>query len=316
MGRNLNAFKTLAYQGVRPGTPPNMVLNVRRPTLKDYIEYEIGDLWVIPKKGPDAPAIDPTSEVWILVSKRYSQGIWKRIHGHGGGPSGPFVINQIVISTPGAGTYTPSTNMAEVQIEIIGGGGGGGGSGEPFPEGGGPGGGGGAAGYVSKIFSSTDIGASQSYFIGSGGNGGVGNANAPDGTDSTFASGSLLMTASGGKGGAAATPAALTVGAGYGGAASGGSLNIAGQAGFWPAIVTGLGVQTVPSGAGGSTIYGAGGYPVWTGTGGSGAAADGLNGNGYGSGGGGAWTTVNSPAYEGVGGRGANGVLIITEYLS
>lgn len=57
--RKLSGLNTLAYMGVDPTTPPDLVIETRRPTIHDYLEFNIGDFWLV--KG--------TEEVWILVAK-------------------------------------------------------------------------------------------------------------------------------------------------------------------------------------------------------------------------------------------------------
>ncbi len=157
MGRGLTGINPLKYRGVRPGTPPNMVIFKRRPTIKDYIEYEIGDLWVIPKRAPDAPTTDPSKEVWILVSKRYQQGIWIRFRFGGNTPTGAgYIITEY--NTPGAtGNHTLDEQTQLVEIHAWGAGNSGAGGGLEYM-GTGFSGGGGGGGYLHWLIPASTFG--------------------------------------------------------------------------------------------------------------------------------------------------------------
>jgi len=213
-------------------------------------------------------------------------------------------------------TYSKPSNLLYVKVTVIGAGGGGGGSrkGEAVGEAGG-GGGGGGGGTVIKTYLDTDLDAGESITVGAGGTG----ANGSDGTagatggNSTFKS----LTGSGGVGGNTAAPSANMVFSpkGAGGAASGGDINVAGQDGSG-GVAQGTGLDTVIIWAGhggGSTLSGGMMGTIWGGT--ADSQYDGDNATGIGSGGpGGIVMNDTDPQYAG-GGDGADGIVIIEEYL-
>ena len=184
----INGLNPLIYTGGMP----NVVIDTRRPTTKDYIGYEIGTQWIIPKKSASASASDPSQEFWFLVSKRENVGVWKRLRG-GGNPTSTLSVNIIVLDTPGAGTYTPSEGMTECIVECVGGGGGGIGVKANYVSGTNGYSGSGGGGYCKKLFTALDIGLSQSYIVGAGGSGGIASlvdnlTAGNDGGDTTFGS--------------------------------------------------------------------------------------------------------------------------------
>lgn len=192
-----------------------------------------------------------------------------------------------------SGTYTPTQGTKRIRVTITGGGGGGGGcqafsSGETFF-----GAGGGAGGTVISVI--TISATSYSVVIGSGGTGGSGATVGNRGGDSKFAS---LITAPGGQGAGKTT--VTNTGGGGGGVPSTGDIRISGgdgddgQAGAFP-------------------VCGCGGVSYWGG-GGRAAVGGGSNGLARGSGGGGAYDN----GYTGTvmrGGRGADGICIIEEFM-
>ena len=225
-------------------------------------------------------------------------------------PVGNTTINIIVLDTPGAGTYTPNTNLLQATVECIGGGAGGQGTGTSGSMAN-IGRSGGSGGYVKKLFSKSALGAMQPYFVGSGGAGGAAGINdGANGTDTTFSSGGSLLTAGGGQ------QRGTNFLTGGGGTATGGDINIPGQAGYpgnSPSQTTAWTIGV--GGPGGNSMYGSGGSAAI----GSGASStpyqSGFNGTGYGSGGsGGAVAQGSVPNVAG--GNGADGVIIITEYIS
>lgn len=209
-------------------------------------------------------------------------------------------VNTYIITS--TSTYTPTPQCQFVEVQIFGGGG----SGSGLPGGAGSidgWGGGGAGAYSTGTFRVSFLSPSILVTIGAGG-AGVAGSNGNNGGSSSF--GSLITNVGGGL-------AALNGRAGVGGApgtSTGGDLNIAGQSGThgFSALV---GNNISFSGAGGNTIYGAGGRALY-----SFALSPGSNGNpglGYGSGGSGS-LCFNGVTYAG--GNGAPGICIIKEYQS
>lgn len=233
------------------------------------------------------------------------------------GPAGAQAAPTRQIFTSGAGTYTRPDNVIAILVECIGGGGGGGGAGA-----GGNGTGcvgvaqGGAAGqYASKLIANPS--ASYAYSVGVGGpKGGSAPTAGTAGGDTTF--GTTVVRAKGGAGGAAG-------GATYIGA-NGGTTGVGGASG---SEANGIGDVVVAGGSGGNGIamtggngsttrfaHGACGGASYFGSGGqggvgTGAATPGIDGFARGSGGGGGALIDGG---WGDGGKGAPGIIIITEF--
>jgi hypothetical protein len=209
--------------------------------------------------------------------------------------------------------YTPPSNLLYAVVEITGGGGGGGGgattaSGEIS---GGAGGGGGE--YVRKVFNRSALLPTVTVDIGARGTRGSSAGSAGgDGADTTFGS---LLTAQGGRGGDYRQPTTSDIprgggrGGGYNTTPVSGEVRQPGQPGSSIFRFGSYGV----AGNGGSAGSGSGGANAITSASGSGAYT-GEDATGYGGGGSGAW--VGSAAAGKVGGYGAQGVCVITEYRS
>jgi len=216
------------------------------------------------------------------------------------------VVTQVFTSS---GTYTPTAGMKYCIIECIGAGGGGAGAVSPGAGNGSCGMGGGAGGYARKTVSAATIGVSQAVTIGAGGAGGAntGSNGVAGGTTSVGA----IVSATGGDFGlgtgafgagwifAAATD-------GTGGTGVGGDVNTTGNAGD---IGFGLGASFTLGGRGGASFFG--GFAKTNSC--VGSAAPGFAGVTYGAGGGGAACQNNVGGA--VGGAGADGIVIITEFV-
>lgn len=214
-------------------------------------------------------------------------------------------ITQIAIQKfTTTGTYTPTSGMKYCIIECVGGGAAGGSSAQSAAPSMNAAGGGGAGSYSRKVSTAASIGSSQTATIGAGGTPGAAGTNAGgNGGDTSIGS---ICIGKGGSGGAGAGSGGQSSG-GAGGVAGTGDLTVVGnpgQPGGGGNVVTFI----MPSGAGGSSIYGAGGNsgisPGYTGN----------AGNSYGSGGSGGFSFANSAAVQG--GAGAPGIIIITEFIS
>lgn len=183
----------------------------------------------------------------------------------------------IVTTFIASGTYTKSAGLKYAVIEVVGGGGKGG-TGDSANYGTGGGGG----GYARKTLVTGSIGATETVTIGTGSTGSGGVA-------SSFG---VLVTAGGGTDGG--TPGNEP---GTGGLGGGGDINSKGQGG-------GAGTRLNGVGNGGSSVLG----------GGAGGILNAGNGNIGGQyGGGGSGGPLN--AAGSVGGNGADGVVIVTEYF-
>lgn len=212
-----------------------------------------------------------------------------------------FVLNFQTFTT--SGTYVPTTGMKYCIIQTIGGGGAGGGSQTTNGSQVAAGSGGGGGEYASAIFSAATIGVSQIVTIGAGGTGILGSEGTAGGTTSVGS----LISSNGGQPGLNGT--AESGGAGGGGlggtGGTGGNFRtpgVPGEAGF--GIFSPL---LTLSGAGGSAVYGSGGNAIPT-------NGNGNVGLGYGGGGGGS-CNITSQGTAKIGGNGASGVAIITEYI-
>ena len=218
---------------------------------------------------------------------------------------------QTFIYTGSSQTYTPTSGMLYCTIEVVGGGGGGGGSSSSGGSNSSVGGAGGAGGYSRKTVAASIIAASQTVKIGAGGSGGgAGNNNGV--TGGTTSVGAIVSATGGvfGTGSSANTHA--TSPGGIGGVGSSGDFNCNGGAGdpSFTVLVAGV-VQLCQSGNGGNSIFGGGGLGVSNG----GTSADGNAGTNYGSGGCGAISASSDGGAASVGGDGAPGIVIITEYI-
>lgn len=229
-------------------------------------------------------------------------------------PSG-IAIKSVNLQQFAAGTttYTPSSNMVSIIVEIIGGGGGAGGSlggsaGNFSTSGGGTGG-----GYCRKIYTSAQLGANAAVIVGAFGQGGnAGNNAGNDGGDSTFTpagAGAALFAPGGTHGSGAASSTTLTTsGSAIANTPTGGDLNIAGQdggAGAITSITTGIFLLA----SGGGSALGQGAPMIVKAFGSSYQGHDGV---GYGAGGGGAGSSTVSKS----GGSGTDGICLVWEFIA
>lgn len=80
--RGLNGNSSLAYRGVRPTTPPNLVIHPRVPNIHDYKEFCIGDIWINSAGRLLTPPIFPgAGDVYILTSVARNVATWIPILG-------------------------------------------------------------------------------------------------------------------------------------------------------------------------------------------------------------------------------------------
>lgn len=215
------------------------------------------------------------------------------------------VVTQVFTSD---GIYTPTAGMQTCVIECVGGGGGSGGITAAAVN---ATGGGGAGGYARKTVSAATIGVSQSVVVGLGGAAGA-NTGTNGGTGGTSSVGAIV-SATGGVGsvGNAAGSANKVIGlGGLGGVGSSGDINSNGMPGNYGTAFLSTGVDYFSfGGAGGNSYFGGGGIS-FAGIGAVGSA--GSTATAYGGGAGGAAT---SSVVARAGGNGADGVVIITEYV-
>jgi hypothetical protein len=216
-------------------------------------------------------------------------------------------INVQVFTGNGTYTYTPTAGMLYCIIEVVGAGGGGGGCAASGASTSSAGGGGGGGGYSLGVFSASSIGASKTVTVGKGGAGGSAgnNAGSTGGTSSV----GVLLSATGGGGGSGNSASATNFVAGAaGGSGSSGSVNLNGQAGGigWNSVSASVSI----AGFGGGTQKGNSTQSATTVVAGVQA---GPGGQIYGGGGGGGCNGISAAAQAG--GSGADGIVIITEYV-
>jgi hypothetical protein len=210
-----------------------------------------------------------------------------------------------------SGSFTPTSGLVSAIVFATGGGGGGGGADGADTASGGGGGGGGAGGTAIGVFSNSQM-TGATYACGVGGSGGStsgGNGTAGGTTTFTPSSGTALTANGADFGNGSGQPA---VGAradgGVGGVASGGLFNVDG----------GDGADGAGDDVGEMGLGGLGGGAFW-GSGGSSGAAQGsgqragASATTYGSGGGGAGCVDTTTGAAG--GNGANGVIMVIEFL-
>lgn len=202
-----------------------------------------------------------------------------------------------------SGTYTPHANMLYVQVESIGGGGAGGGV-IGAASSGASGGGGGAGGYTVSFLARASVASPQTVTIGAGGapvSGGTGG----NGGATSFG---LLNSANGGNGGIAGNATSTSLGAGGNGATAASLGNrlyggAPGQNGYAsaPGVVVAIGGPN-----GGDSVLGGAGKGGYNSAGSAGTAP--------GAGGGGV-ASYDNPGNR-IGGAGASGLVIVTEFCS
>ena len=224
-------------------------------------------------------------------------------------------VNIQLVTTTGAGTYTPTTGMKYVIVEAQAGGGAGGGAAATAANNVASGAGGGGGEYITALFTASQIGASKAFSVGAGGTqGAVGDNNGNAGGNTTFNTTFIVTNGGTGGDGSAANANTGVVILGVGGAGgSGGTVatgtlikqNI-GQNGH---IGLALAQNNYASGAGG--IAG-GGYPGPIGI--YNAATNVGNNGANGSGGSGGGTNNSLTAVSG--GVGGDGFIRFIEYIS
>ena len=200
-------------------------------------------------------------------------------------------------------TWAKPSNLKYVIVEMVGGGGGGGGAATNSTISSG-GGGGGGAGYARKIISNSVLNSTESVVIGVGGSGGLVGADGGVGGISLFGG---YCSATGGNYGEGTNSGGIPGSGGGGGIGMGGDINCKGQGGSAGNTGSGSGIIK-QSGTGGSSVLGGGAESFSN----DGNSVSGTNGGQYGGGGSGGYDHPSgSPT---IGGAGASGVVIVTEY--
>ena len=216
-----------------------------------------------------------------------------------------FTSVHVQTFTPaGSYTYTPTSGMKYYTVQVQGAGGGGGASGTQEA---GSGSGGGAGGYCIGLYPAASVGSSTAVIVGAGGATGTTTLSGVTGGTSSFGS---LQSATGGVGAEAANNSGVIYNyfGGSGGTATGGYLQCGGAAGDDSCFYNNVGTGNFSHcGNGGDSFFGGGGESAASGSGTAGG-----NGAAPGAGGGGG---SNSGSGGTAGGSGADGVVIVTEYV-
>jgi len=302
----------LTYEGVNAPTPPNFIFETRAPTSSDYIGIDIGTIWLNQIKTPGTPPTYGNSEPYMLVAKAQSFGTWIGLGGGGSTNQGDVVKVQSFI-TAGTYNYVPSAGVTSVIVEVIGGGGGSGGAISATNGYCNATGGAGAGAYAKSFYTAAEIGNLQVVVVGVGGT--LAAAGALGGTGGTSSFGTLISCTGGiGSQLVSATPVPQ-IGA-LGGTATGGNIvNIPGQSGGVSSVFTQSTQSFATSGAGGSTLYGAGGAAVANSNvvGGAGYIAN--PGTGYGGGASGSASFADIAGPNPTGAQGFSGLVLVTEFI-
>ncbi len=207
-------------------------------------------------------------------------------------------------------TWTMPSGLVYIIIEICAAGGGGGGA-LGNATGASCANGGGAGEYAKKKILAEDLGSTETVTVGVGGSGGAAGNNAgSSGEDTSFGAHLSAVGGTGGNGSGNFTsfPSSGTVAGGTGGSGgSGGGIRVPGSDALPGVVWTATG--TAKSKGGGNPLA-----PFTTDTGTFSDDTDGATGRGYGGGGSGGRSSSNSTSRAG--GDGADGVVIVWEYIS
>jgi len=103
MSYELDGTNPLAYMGVKPSKPPQMLVLKKRPTNTDN-NFNLGTLWLIPQS-----IVGPDEELWFLADKKANVAVWKQLYPGAGAGTTDFETD--------AGTATEIAG----QIKILGG---------------------------------------------------------------------------------------------------------------------------------------------------------------------------------------------------
>lgn len=116
MNQRLDGRSPLAYMGVKPTTPTQMVINKdRRPTTNDLQNFQLGTWWIIPTRSSA-----PTNEVWILINKTASAATWIELDSGGGSvvPGAQYTL----LTADGSGGYGPNVGPGTAGQVLLSGG--------------------------------------------------------------------------------------------------------------------------------------------------------------------------------------------------
>lgn len=260
--------------------------------MAEYLGSGNWKIWFYQRAGA-SPLPDPGTSGNLLIS---NGTIWTS--------SAVAGIKTVKLVTFGiSGTYTPTAGMVYCIAEAVGGGGGSGGCAANNESMSGAGAGG---GYARKVLSAAAIGVSQTVTIGAGGTAGTTGPGAGGNGGNTSLG--ALITANGGTGGLAATTVTIgVIRAGVDGGSGSGDISIGGQPSTYGMNIS-TNIQVV--GCGGGSYF----SPMARG-GNRTSNVVAITGANSGYAGSGASAAMSGGSAQ-AGAAGADGLLIITEFLS
>lgn len=297
--------------GITDAWLSNYAVGVGTTQVPNGVSFDAGGQFRVKTDGVSIPAklYDSVNAVGAAGSILYSTGSlieWGSI-------SAAVTDFKVTTYSTGTGTFTTDSNTIFAQVYVTGAGAGGGAA-DSDGAAGGAAGGGGAGGTAIKWFTLAELGASAAYSVGTGGAGGSGNGgNGVAGGSSTFnpAGTGATLTGNGGSPGtgtgSAYAPAEGGFNGGNGGTATNGDINHSGLDGGYGIAPS---AATLCGGNGGASFHG----------GGANAPLLNVTGNAVGNaatipGGGGSGAVNGNSTTSRNGGDGADGIIIVVEYL-
>ena len=298
--------------GITDAWLSNYAVGVGTTQVPNNVSFDAGGQFRVKTDGAAVlgKLYDSVNAVGAAGSILYSTG---SLVEWGGLPSAVTSF-KITSYASGTGTFTTDSNTLFAQVYVTGGGAGGGGA-DSDGSAGGAAGGGGAGGTAIKWFTAAQLGASAAYSVGTGGAGGSGNGGSGvAGGNSTFtpAGTGSVLTGNGGSGGtgtgSAYAPAEGGFNGGSGGTATNGDIDHSGLDGGYGIAPS---AATLCGGNGGASYHGGGANaPLLNTTGNS------VGNNATIPGGGGSGAVNGNTTAARAGGAGADGIIIVVEYLS
>jgi len=108
MSLRLDGRNPLAYMGVNPNQPPQMLVLKRAPTTTDTMNVNLGTLWLVPEQDSGA-----SLELYVLMSLADGVATWVQLYpGSGGGGTSNFITDSgTAVETGGDITIHGGSNI-------------------------------------------------------------------------------------------------------------------------------------------------------------------------------------------------------------
>ena len=128
MARKLSGINPFSYLGVEAATPPQFVKIDRAPTANDYINFNVGTIWLDTSGLKLSPPVNPTNEdVYILVSKNSKTAAWVNfgggnvdtLTGDTGGAISPDAMENITIAGGKNIGTVGTTNTITINLDDV-----------------------------------------------------------------------------------------------------------------------------------------------------------------------------------------------------